>query len=851
MIVFTGRSKGHNLSSLIISKIAGVFYLSLRGFMLKIFSSGKFFILVFVAVFVCGKIFAGTVDDVLNLTGGQRVKFVWQHCVQGEGKDWDAAVPDYELIGFDTAVDTQPRTILPGPASYANPCISPDGEWVLYTDTTNNTLYKVKWDGTGKQEFAKGYMLCCWRNPADSTQWVYFTEDGNSKGKLVRCRLDNPAKREIMLSKQQAAHTLSVSADGTRAGSEFPWPNAGVAYLPDRGWRQYGGGCNANIAPDNSYRFFHMHHSHMQIEMYEDGGVQERAIVTQPVPNRDAWVPRWSTDVRFLTITGPIAGMDADIYFGRFDDKFTKVEKWVKISTAIGQDTKAYAWVDMGLGQYAGEVPYSISIPAPGEGEWQWDFGDGATAKGTSANHIYEKAGTYTITAKKGETTVKGRMDAQVKSIPKTAWVKAIDARNVNILFTKAMTAATPVFTFTSGTTVERWKMSGDDRELMLTLKADMPAEDTLAISGFTDQNQQPNAVEIRDVKIKVPEWPVNRTAMLYRWENGQQKNFFSLNNKVVPIEIASQGEARLGRNGEMVLSGGAFVNVDMHTPVWQWMLTECSRSNEFSAELIIKPINLEQGTAEKPATILAMFGDNKTQRGFRLGQVKNQLILNVNQEGGDKVYQLGMLPDANAHHVMVTFGKGSILAYIDGKLMVKPADNSTKDELPGRLSWGAVRHLALGGESVYEMVPWQGRVEGLALYSRVLSAEEAAQNAAIAVKRLAARKIVPQVQIQVKLKAKTSVPKPTEIAPYTRALVVYEYEIVKVISGTLTAKTIRVAHWGMRNSLKQPIELMAIGTVNTLTLERFDDRKDLEEEMLIDALPDNPDIDLYVDAEP
>lgn len=809
--------------------------------------------IVCLTIVVCSKILAGTTEDILSLTAGQQVKMVWEHCVRGEGTDWDATGSDYELMGYDTAIDTQPHVILPGPASYANPCISPSGTWVLYTDTTTNVLYKVKMDGTAKQEITKGYLLCTWRNPADQTEWVYFTEDGNSRGRLVRCRLDEPAKREVMLSTIQTAHTLSVSADGTRAGSEFPWPNAGVAYLPDRGWRQYGGGCNASIAPDDSYRFFHMHHSHESIQMYEDGGVQQRMILTQPIPKQNAWVPRWSTDVRFLTITAPIAGTQADVYLGSFDNAFNKVEKWVKVSSAPGQDTKAYAWIDMGLGQFAGEVPYTITVPTPSAGEWRWDFGDGTVVQTANGSHTYTKPGTYSIIAKSGEQTLKGRMEAQIKSVPKVSKVIAVDARNINIIFTKAMTATKPVFTFDSRTEVERWRLSGDERELILTMKGNLPAEDTLAIQGFTDQNQQPNVVEIKDVKIKVPEWPVKRTDMLYRWENGLQKNLFSLDaTTLAPVEIEPQGVARLGRYGEMVLGGGSFVNVDMYTPVWAWLLNNCSRSNEFSVELVMTPADLTQGTAVKPATIISIYGDGPTQRGFRLGQVQDQLILQVNQQvnqkDDEKSFQLGALPDANTHHVMVTFGKGNVCAYLDGKPMKNAVD--INPSIPGQLSWGAVRHLALGGDPVYEMVPWQGRVEALAVYARTLPLEEAVRNAALAQQRVASRKMAPQFTGEFKLKAKSVIPAVSDILPYTRTLVVYEYELVRAIAGTRPAQTIRVVHWGIHNSRKLAIETIAINTTTTLTLEKFADRLDLQNEMLIDSLPDNPDVDLYVESD-
>ena len=63
---------------------------------------------------------------IVEMTGA-RTKIVWQHQATVEpGSGWDATTPQYELMGFDTD-EGKARVILPGPASYANCCIAPDG----------------------------------------------------------------------------------------------------------------------------------------------------------------------------------------------------------------------------------------------------------------------------------------------------------------------------------------------------------------------------------------------------------------------------------------------------------------------------------------------------------------------------------------------------------------------------------------------------------------------------------------------------------------------------------------------------------------------------------------------------
>jgi hypothetical protein len=65
--------------------------------------------------------------------------------------------------------------------------------------------------------------------------------------------------------------SVSVSADGTKIGCAVPWPNTKILDVASGTFtdRHAGGfGCQANIAPDNSYRFFHCGSEHTDIDMF-------------------------------------------------------------------------------------------------------------------------------------------------------------------------------------------------------------------------------------------------------------------------------------------------------------------------------------------------------------------------------------------------------------------------------------------------------------------------------------------------------------------------------------------------------------------------------------------------------
>ncbi len=288
-----------------------------------------------------------------------RTKIVWAKGVTSTYES-DVYSSSYALMGYDTR-EGFPREIVSGPVSCANPWITPDGARVIYNDWPDTTVYIVDWSGENKQELLKGFALSVWEDPSTGQQWVYASDV--PYGTVVRRYLINaPDEGELVWNKSKVSIRFRVSADGTRGGGEFPWPQAGVVTLPNGDFEAYGSGCNSMIAPDNSYRFFHLMGGHRKILMYDDGGENSRAITIDEAPGLDgqgAWIPKWSSDVRFLTVAGPHNNPEKlhDIYLGRFDEDFNSVDSWVQVtSTPDTFDCYAYAWLAPGS-------PLSINPP--------------------------------------------------------------------------------------------------------------------------------------------------------------------------------------------------------------------------------------------------------------------------------------------------------------------------------------------------------------------------------------------------------------------------------------------------------------------------------------------------------
>jgi hypothetical protein len=92
------------------------------------------------------------------------------------------------------------------------------------------------------------------------------------------------------------------------------------------------------------------------------------------------------------------------------------------------------------------------------------------------------------------------------------------------------------------------------------------------------------------------------------------------------------------------------------------------------------------------------------------------------------------------------------------------------------------------------------------------------------------------RVVASVRLGRATPIPDPDSILPYRAALVVHDYEVVAVVAGSYSERTIRIAQWAIRDGRVLPAARKPIGAAYTLTLERYDAHPELEGERLIAA---------------
>jgi hypothetical protein len=345
-----------------------------------------------------------TLDPVsreIRVFTGARTKVVWIQD-QDRNNDTFATRDKLKLLGFDTDDGKAEREILPMVANFAQPMTTPKGDRILFTNVHEMAVYVVNWDGTGLKPLCKGVVAEAWMDPATGIEWAYVqTGDGSvggdfKKNPIWRCQLDKPKIQELVWNKSGVDivrySSFQLSADGTHAGGAFPWNFCGVADLVKGTYQVRGRGCWASLAPDNSYLFWHFDGPHRNVYIYTPGKEEGRRVAINTFiecgPQHEVYHPRWSSNIRFMTLTGPYnshgnpgfeEGAHVEAYLGRFNEDITEIEAWVKVSRNTRADFYPDAWIEPdslpnGVKPVVAPPPLVAAVPEPTK-SWPSDPG--------------------------------------------------------------------------------------------------------------------------------------------------------------------------------------------------------------------------------------------------------------------------------------------------------------------------------------------------------------------------------------------------------------------------------------------------------------------------------------------
>lgn len=352
-----------------------------------------------------------------------------------------------------------------------------------------------------------------------------------------------------------------------------------------------------------------------------------------------------------------------------------------------------------------------------------------------------------------------------------------------------------------------------------------------LWVAGIDQRHHSPtNAPPDSSRTEKYDTWPGPRDHLVFIWENLKAPNQLSTNSPMGydSCNVTARGRARYGRYFEMNTRDGFFeAEIAPHR-----LAAAFRESNAFSIEAVCVPDRTNQ-----TGTILS-YGQDHSDPNIAIKQQGSNLVLFLK---GDTEALHVSRPSGAVNHLIVTCQPNLLRAYINGT----PAGQipTTQNHLD---HWGA--HPLFFGGLPDGREDWAGSLEGIALYNRAISADEAKRKYALYTKRLGDRKPAEQLIIQAKLLEQSAIPQPDAIGAYNRALAVHTYEIAEVLSGTYTEQYISIAQWAILDRTVVA-DVEPIGSLYRFTVEKFDDHPELEGERLLTDIFE-PELTLYYEVD-
>lgn len=309
----------------------------------------------------------GVAAEVHAFTGA-RTRVVW---VQGDGTDPYAMGTNLVLMGLDTEDGRGERAILPARGSYVKPLFTASGDRIVYSthpDLGDPAVHVVHFDGSGARRFDRGFAMALWTDPADGRDWVFIGSEYQDLGYRVitRVALDRPSERqEVWNGPPISIDTFQVSPDGTLAGGLFPWPAAGVADLRTRQWKQFGEGCWTALNDVGRPLLWYFDGAHRNLLLVDVLRDRRWTVPINRAPgfvNPEVYHPRWLRHPRFVAMSGPYdqgganqvrsGGRQAEIWMGRFNDDYTAIEAWQRVTTNAAGDSYPDVWIDRDNSRY-------------------------------------------------------------------------------------------------------------------------------------------------------------------------------------------------------------------------------------------------------------------------------------------------------------------------------------------------------------------------------------------------------------------------------------------------------------------------------------------------------------------
>ena len=336
-------------------------------------------------------------------------------------------------------------------------------------------------------------------------------------------------------------------------------------------------------------------------------------------------------------------------------------------------------------------------------------------------------------------------------------------------------------------------------------------------------------------------EWPGTDQGLVFLWADNRAGNSAAAGRLAKSANSAASGEARFGPNHEMWLQNGSVRVEGFDAP----MIEAVKGTGAFTVEFVATAASVDDAG---PRRIISL-SKSGTDLCFAVGQHADKLVFLLRTDAtgpGGKEVEIAPIEAGRLYRVAVGFARGVLTAWVDGRRVIET------DVVPGGLSdWPDDARLLFGDEWGAAGLSWNGLLEGVAIYDRKITDEEAARKAELYGSKLAARPERPVYEAELELIRRHEPPDLEEISPYRRALVLNLYKVTGDSPVADANSEVRVAEWVLLDGEEpEANKSLQTGTRRTMRLQRYEDHPQLESERMIGE-PYDLDHELYTEAFP
>jgi hypothetical protein len=321
--------------------------------------------------------------------------------------------------------------------------------------------------------------------------------------------------------------------------------------------------------------------------------------------------------------------------------------------------------------------------------------------------------------------------------------------------------------------------------------------------------------------------WPIAADELRYVWENavGLSETFDPETRTQRLFQPEPQFRARFDRHHGMLLDGGLFRDDNAGN-----LIAEPGSIDAFTIELTVMP------TGPQPDGETWVFA---VQRDAEAVLVLSENAGEWRLRNGDREITLGRVTRNRPTHLTLSLSPERLQVFVNGQ-------QSVSEPLGAALDWAGAAFL-FGGDADGGR-DWSGTLDHVALYARNLQPAEIRSNVQLARSVHEARLVPEPVTVRARVTEVSRVPTPEEMAPYRRALVANEYEVLEVMSGELTGERLLAAHWAILDATLLDTAERPLGSEHVLMLEPFERRPELAGERVVQDTEDFL-LDLYFDT--